>query len=76
MLAIFANGFKNPLGALVIGSIFGLPLACYLAASLPSHLALTAATWVLVLGRALGLYAEASVTWAYLSRVLGEDGSH
>lgn len=75
--AILRNGFKNPLGAFVILSIFGLPLAAFLAAAAPPGSALRTAAALaarpLAAGRAVGASVECWVIANHANRLLSED---
>ena len=73
---MFANGFKNPLGAWVILSIAGLPMVMYVATLawdwIPPELFLPVAA-LLVLGRALGVMAETYVVSQHIYLLLDLD---
>ena len=73
---MFANGFKNPLGAWVILSIAGLPMAMYVA-TLPwdwiPPLLFLAVAGTLVLGRVLGIMAETYVISQHIHLLLDLD---
>lgn len=74
---ILHNGFKNPLGACVILSIFGLPLAAFLAtAAVPGSMLHTVGAMSylpLAVGRAVGASVECWVIANHAGLLLGED---
>lgn len=76
---MFSNGFKNPLGALVIGALSGLPIFLYADAHLAPVEPVRRLCWralgcVLVAGRVCGLAAEAYAIRSYVAMLLASDG--